>query len=125
MSMTYIVGPCTFYLITSNRKQRRKWTPYGNFEEILTNVPLGSIQGPLLFNIDICDLFYDIKDLDMASYADDNTPYTSSSEVHDAFIRLENWTVKIFEWFCKNNFKSNVDKCNLVTTSKSQEERLL
>ena len=30
----------------------------------------------LLFNAYICDLFYDIDDIDFASFADDNTPYS-------------------------------------------------
>ena len=64
---------------------------------------------------------YDIEVLNMVCSTDDNTPYTSS-EVNDAFIRLENCPVKIFEWCCKNRFKSNVDKWNLIATSKSQEE---
>ena len=93
----------------------------GNFEKILTGVPETPILGPLLFNFDLCYQFYDIEVLNMVCSTDDNTPYTSS-EVNDAFIRLENCPVKIFEWCCKNRFKSNVDKCNLITTSKSQEE---
>ena len=40
--------------------------------------PLGSILGPLLFNIykHLCDLFYFLEDLDIASYADDTTIFT-------------------------------------------------
>ena len=30
----------------------------------------------VLLNAYICDLFYDIDDLDFASFADDNTPYS-------------------------------------------------
>ena len=38
-------------------------------------VPHGSILGPLLFNNDICDLFFIIEDCDIANYVDSNTPY--------------------------------------------------
>ena len=62
-----------------NRKQRTKINnAYSKYCEILFGVPQGSILGSLLFNIYICDMFYDINDCDIASYADDNTPYPSS-----------------------------------------------
>ena len=35
----------------------------------------------LLFNAYICDLFYNIDDLHSASFADDNTPYSSLSDM--------------------------------------------
>ena len=60
----------------SNRKQRAKLNDaYSNYCEILFGVPQGSILVPLLFNVYICDMFYDINDCDIASYADDSTPY--------------------------------------------------
>ena len=60
----------------SNRKQRTKINDaYSKFCEILFEVPQGSILGPLLFNIYICDMFYDINGYDIVSHADDNTPY--------------------------------------------------
>ena len=38
-------------------------------------VPQGSILGPLLFNINSIDMFYECEDSDIESYADDTTPY--------------------------------------------------
>ena len=44
-------------------------------------------------------MFYDIDDCDIVSYADDNTPYASSSNL-DAFIKkLEESTNNLFQWF--------------------------
>lgn len=39
-------------------------------------VPQGSILGPLLFNIRLCDLFHFLEDLDIACYVDDTAIYT-------------------------------------------------
>ena len=65
----------------SNRKQRVKINEtFSCWKDIEYGVPQGSILGPLLFNIHLCDLFYFLEDLDIASYADDTTIYTVNRE---------------------------------------------
>ena len=46
----------------------------------------GSILGPLLFNIFICDMFYFLEDFAIANYADDSTPYNGDKKV--AFLLI-------------------------------------
>ena len=48
---------------------------------ILFGVPQGSILGPLLFNAYVCDLFFEARDLEYASFADDTTLYSCLPEM--------------------------------------------
>ena len=76
--------------------------------EILFRVPQGSIFGPLLFSIYI----------NIASYADDNTPYASSSNLDAVINKLKESTKNLFQWFTNNNMKANPDKCQLLVSMK-------
>ena len=49
----------------------------------------GSILGPLLFNISICDLFMFLSKDGIANYADDNTPYSTGTGIHIIISDLE------------------------------------
>ena len=62
---------------------------YRSWEEILFGVPQGSILGPLLFNIFVCDLFDFIdNDVNIGSYADDTTPYVSAKNNEEVIKAL-------------------------------------
>ena len=65
--------------------------------DILFAVPQGSILGPLLFNIFLCDMFLFCKDVDFASYADDNTPYCIGKTNEEVISQLEKSLTSIFE----------------------------
>ena len=70
-------------------------------------VPQGCMLEPLLLDIYICGMFYDINDCNIASYADDNMPYASSNNLDAAINKLEESTNNLFQWFRKNHMKAN------------------
>ena len=112
-----ISGRRLVYSYLKNRKQRTKInSAYSSWEEILFGVPQGTILGPLLSNIFLCDLFYMMSDTDFASYADDNTTYISADTIDEVIKRLEAASGKFFKWFADNQMKANQDKCHLIVS---------
>ena len=70
-------------LINDYLSNRRQQTTIGNsfyyWFEVITGVPQGSILGSLLVNIFLENLFLVLKDTDIANFADDDTPFTSTN----------------------------------------------
>ena len=70
---------CWLYHIKSYLSQKKQRVEVNNtfrlWTDILYEVPQGSILGPLLFNIFFYDLLLAVPNIDLVSYADDNTPY--------------------------------------------------
>ena len=63
------------YDYLSNRKLR-----------VRVGVPQGYILGPLLFNINLCDLFCYLEDLDIATYADDTTIFAVNEKKSQSLV---------------------------------------
>ena len=67
----------------------------------------------------LADLFFIVKDIDIASYADDNTPFIVEDNIENVISSLEEAANALFDWFDNNRLKSNPDKCHaLVSTNK-------
>ena len=71
----------------------------------------------LLFNIYICDIFFDIIDCDIASYGDDNAPCNFDFNLDNVLSNLEKSTNSLFNWFRENHMKANVDKYHPLVSS--------
>ena len=64
-------------------------------------------------------MFYDMIGCDIASYADDNTPYCSSFNLDKVINKLEAGTNNLFKWVDENHMKTNADKCQLLVSTNS------
>ena len=80
-------------VIVSYLKNRTQTAKVGSsFSELLNivnGVLQGSILGPLLFIIYICDLFIVNKDVNFSSYADDTTPFITGMSFKQIIPELE------------------------------------
>ena len=70
-----------------------------------------------MFNIYLADLFIFIKDINIVNHADDNTPYVIGKDVDSVIKRLENESLKLFEWLRNNSLKANTKKSHLRLNS--------
>ena len=63
--------------------------------------------GTTSFNISLADLFLICSHVDIAKFADDNTPYPSAKNVEDNIESLDRASVSLFRWFENNLLKGN------------------
>ena len=85
--------------ISLKGKKEPKLTTFTTLILTLYGVPQRSILRTLLFNIYISDMFYDIDNCNIASYADDNTSYTSDLILEEVIQKLDLISNNLFEWF--------------------------
>ena len=92
---------------------------FSNWTNILYGVPQGSILGPLILNVFLCDLFLFKQNIDLVSYADDNTPFAmgGSSEL-EVINEIKGVAESLTLWFRNNCMKVNPDKFHLLLSDK-------
>ena len=122
---TFGVSPLSLKLLYSyfsNRTQRIKVNE--NFKDRTDyefGVAQGSILGPILYNINMTDLFYECEDSNVASYADDTTPYSCATDIPSVALELQASATKRFRWLKNNHLKANPGKSHILLSSKKPE----
>ena len=110
-----IITFCIKTYTSLNRKQRTKVGSSNNScMNIFSGAPEGSILGPPLFNIFLCDVFLEFENNIFPNYADDTTPYAVGENTEEVMTEL---TKKLFKWFSDNQMKVNHGKCHLLLSS--------
>ena len=114
------------YSYLTDRKQRTKVNgSFSEWADISSGVPQGSILGPLLFNIYLNDIFFSVKECDIANYADDNTPYTTDRKIDILLQKLYTDTSLLSIWFKDNFLQMNADKCHLLISNRDNDVSMI
>ena len=88
------------------KKWRKCLDKGGISEAILTDLSKA-------FDCILDNLLVAIIEYDIASYADDNTPYNFDFNLDNVISNLEKSTNSLLNWFRENHMKANADKCHL------------
>jgi len=117
----FSIDACTLiasYL--SSRKQRIKYHGVKSKWSVITKgVPQGSVLGPLIYNIFINDLLYDVQE-HFYNYADDNTITVIGDNIDNVLDRLSHTASKCTAWFFSNMMKANPEKFQLIVLNKNK-----
>ena len=109
------------YSYLNDRFQRvRINASFSSWVKIFFGVPQGSILGPPLFNIYSNDLFLFLI-LDIANYADDNSPFACGKNVPSVISQLEIDASALLNWIGNNGLKANPDKFHLLLSEKNKD----
>ena len=60
-----------------------------------------------------------LTDIDIASYADDGTPFMVENNIDNVIASLEQVSYALFNWFKNISLKNNVDKCHVLVSTKN------
>ena len=82
-------------------------------QPVISGVPQGTVLGPLLFLILMCDISDKVRHSNIVSFADDTRLYAEIAEVDDCHY-LQHDLDRVYEWADINNMEFNTKKFQYV-----------
>ena len=68
----------------------------------------------MLFDINICDLFLSLENIDIANYADNNTLYSAQENTETVINIIKASSQVLYDWFSNNFMTANSSKNRLL-----------
>ena len=95
---------------------------FNSLKEVMAGFPQSSTDGPLLFNLFINDLFLFICFSILSNYADDNSLFTTGTDIRLINQMLLSDFRTINNWFYENSMILNPGKCHFMSIGKDTHD---
>ena len=106
-----------------NKRQRVQTNnKFCSLNKVMAGVPQGFIDGPLLFNLFINDLFLFICFSTLSNYADDNNLFTTGTDIQLINQMLLSDVRAVNNWLYENFMILNPGKCHFMSIGKDTRD---
>ena len=96
--------------LTKRRQRVKIFDKTSDWVETIGGIPQGSVLRPLLFNIFVNDLHFDLTNGEINTFADDNQLYTCHQNADTVEDTLNSDLEITLEWFHQNSLTANPNK---------------